>query len=86
MGVDSLQYEDDFDDTEEDEESLESDLAEPKTAAPVIPIQKPQLPQKAASRRLRVRPMTMAMSEKHPDVISIMLTRNDGRQLVFVRK
>ncbi len=36
-------------------------------------------------RRLRTRPMSPAMMQKHPEVVSILLTRIDGRQLVFVR-
>jgi hypothetical protein len=38
------------------------------------------------NRTLRIRPMSVAMREKHPDVLSITLTRTDGRQLIFVRK
>lgn len=88
MGVDSLQYEDDlFDDDGDNDETLEGDLSEPKPS-PVIPHKTlpPQFPKKLAGRRLRVRPMTLSMVDKHPDVVSIVLTRNDGRQLVFVRK
>lgn len=45
-----------------------------------------QAPKSNNNRNLRIRPMSPAMRDKHPDVVSITLTRTNGRQLIFVRK
>jgi len=81
-----LQYGDDdddlFDSTDEDEEEAETELsAEP----PVITPRLRPAPQ-SGLRRIRMRPMKPTMADKHPNVVTILLTRNDGRQVMFVRK
>lgn len=93
----SLQFDEDeddmFDEDEQDEgEGLASDQPKvskpkPQTLAQVAAQHRPQsMAQAAASRRMRVRPMTPAMMQKNPQVVSIILTRVDGKQLVFIRK
>jgi len=83
----SLQYgEDDddlFDSTDEDEEESENDLS--SDAAPIRPRPTMQA-RNAGKRRLRIRPMSPSMVDKHPDVVTILLTRSNGQQLMFVRK
>jgi hypothetical protein len=73
---------------EDDDFDLEDEKPKPeiyhKRAAPTKAA--PDPPKQSGSRNLRVRPMSVAMREKHPDVLSITLTRTDGRQLIFVRK
>jgi len=94
-----LQYNDDdgdlFDDDGDDEdggEGLASDQPSPlarrvASAARAVATHEPRsMAQAAASRRMRVRPMTPAMASKNPQVVSIILTRADGKQLVFIRK
>jgi hypothetical protein len=86
----SLQFGDDdddlFDSTDEDEEESENDLS--SDAAPIRPRQSPMqtAARSAGKRRMRVRPMTPSMASKHPDVVTILLTRSNGQQLIFVRK
>lgn len=66
-------------DDEDDEHDLSSD------AAPIRP-RPPQPAPRQGKRRLRIRPMTPSMMEKHPNVTTILLTRSNGQQLMFVRK
>lgn len=86
-----LQYGDDddlFDSAEEDDEEAESELsAEPPNIAPrLVASAAKQLHAIAGGRRIRMRPMKPSMAAKHPNVVTILLTRDDGRQLMFVRK
>ena len=37
-------------------------------------------------RRLRVRPMKAKTIRKYPDVVSVLITFHDGRQLAMIRK
>lgn len=91
------QYDDDdddlFDTADEDEEEAESDLsADSSPASKVVQISPARVAhglRQAAQqpkRRLRVRPMPPRMMAKNPQVVSMLLTRDDGRQIMFVRK
>lgn len=90
------QYDDDdddlFDSTEEDEEEAESDLSADSSKVVHLPSVSRNMPAsriaraQPVKRRLRVRPMAPRMMAKYPEVVSILLTREDGRQLVFVRR
>ena len=40
----------------------------------------------APKRNLIVRPMSAALIRKHPDTVSIVITKTDGRQIALVRK
>jgi len=87
-----LQYGDDdddlFDSSDEDDEESESELSAepPAKPTPIAQARQSVMRREAGGRRIRMRPMKPSMAEKHPDVVSILLTRNDGRQLLFVRK
>jgi hypothetical protein len=85
-----LQFDDDMfsddgddDDLDEDEHDAPDLAADPR---PITPRPSPAIVRDKPSRRLRMRPMTPRMMRSHPEVVSITLTRNDGRQLVFVRR
>jgi len=41
---------------------------------------------KDSGRRVRVRPMTDALVKHFPNVVTILLTRADGKQVLLVRK
>lgn len=88
----SLQYHDDeddlFDSNEEDEEESENELSaeQPPMQITPRPIQTRQPANANGGRQLRIRPMKLSMMQKHPSTVSILLTQNDGRQLLFVRK
>jgi len=90
----SLQFDDDdgdlFDDEQDEGEGLASDQpSRPRTIAQAATRATQSMASAAsavASRRMRVRPMTPAMIQKNPQVVSIILTRADGKQLVFIRK
>jgi hypothetical protein len=38
------------------------------------------------ARRVRVRPMSDAMSSRFPDVVSMLITKQNGRQVLLVRR
>jgi hypothetical protein len=76
-------YDDDlFDNADDDTDNdLSSDVSQIR--------QSPANQQSARTngkRRLRIRPMSPTMMEKHPEVVTILLTRSNGQQLIFVRK
>lgn len=90
----SLQYgEDDddlFDSTDEDEEENETEISadsgiKPRPILSQIARVTQQL-NHSGGRRIRMRPMKPSMAAKHPNVVTILLTRDDGRQIMFVRK
>lgn len=90
MRENTLQYEDDdFTDEESQENSYSSsaeieDIPRSNSSQPITKSRPANQSEKP--RRLRVRPMNQSMMEKHPNVVSIMLTKNNGQQLIFVRK
>lgn len=89
MGFQYEDLDDEEDDILEDEEmGISSDGPPANAPGNVAPIQgaKKQLQQEKQGRRLRVRNMPQKMATKMADVVSIMITRNDGRQLMFVRR
>lgn len=93
MGLQYGEDDDDdlFDSSDEDEEEAESEISgepkpRPKPSHTPTPMQRVAHAQHAGGRRIRMRPMKPSMAEKHPDVVTILLTRTDGRQIMFVRK
>jgi hypothetical protein len=42
-------------------------------------------PAASAQRRVRIKPMSPALAQKYPNVVTILLTRDDGRQVLLVR-
>ena len=79
-------------DEEEDENYLGEEVeetfdeSEADIGEDVRPLPKKFASTNQANRRLRVRPMTRRMAESHPNIVSLLMTRDDGRQLMFVRK
>lgn len=83
----SLQYDDDdFDDDDDDMDDAPDMEGEPPIRPRTPPSPSPHAPRPSGKRRLRTRPMTPAMMEKHPHVVSILLTRSNGQQLIFIRR
>lgn len=94
----SLQYDDDedemFDDTESEEDE-ENDISADQPPAPQtmsgpsisMSQRRPEpRPANPTGRRLRVRPMPNSLMQKHPGMVSMLMTFADGRQTMFVRK
>jgi len=77
----SLQYNDEDDYFDDEDDTEDSALEGEPLARP-----RPSAPHSTGKRRLRTRPMTPSMMEKHPHVVSILLTRSNGQQLIFIRK
>lgn len=76
----------DDDEADDDEAEEESELGGPAPDhSRPLPTAQAIARARQGKRRVRLRPMTPKMRAKHPDAVSIAITRNDGRQLIFVR-
>ena len=80
---------DDIDD-EESETFSADDIAETNTGRQPVSLNLTSRPftppnKNLSARRVRTRAMTSAMADKFPDVVTIIMTRANGTQIVFVR-
>lgn len=91
LGLDS----DDFDDEEESDEDEEApEVAEIPKSAPQVEYRQPRpsLSQPTRpiavqkGRQIRIRRMPPRMVQNNPSVISVLMTKSDGRQILLVRK
>lgn len=86
-----LEADDDDDDDfySADSNSEPASSTAPEPAQTTVVERAPMRPARGAiaakTRQLRARPMTPLMRSKHPGVVSITLTRDDGTQVVYVR-
>lgn len=79
-----------FDSHDEGDDESELSADGPSAPAPAqstvrLSPERAQSTQSKGKRLLRIRPMTPKMRLKHPEAVSIAITRHDGRQLIFVR-
>lgn len=74
---------DDIEDEDEESESFSADDAGPKPA-PVVQQTIARVSSKRP-RRIRTRPMTPPMISKFPDVVTIIMTKANGTQTIFVK-
>ena len=79
MGLGVLDEEDPdmFDMADEDEDAP---VRQTSSVAPP-----PQTVHRTGGRRLRIRPMKQATIRKYPDIVSVLMTLVDGRQVMLVR-